>query len=60
MFSEFGNISSRKVIMRRFTLPAVGLLGLAALALTGCQSPTAEAAPADPNAPITIDLRGRP
>ena len=40
--------------MRRLTLPAVGLLGLAALALTGCQSPTAEAAPADPNAPITI------
>lgn len=40
--------------MRRLTLPAVGLLGIAALALTGCQSPTAEAAPADPNAPITI------
>ncbi len=54
MFSEFGNVSSRKVIMRRLTLPAVGLLGVAALALTGCQSPSAEAAPADPNAPITI------
>jgi phosphonate transport system substrate-binding protein len=40
--------------MRRLTLPAVGLLGIAALALTGCQSPTAEAAPADPNAPISI------
>ncbi|WP_194762965.1 phosphate/phosphite/phosphonate ABC transporter substrate-binding protein [Microbacterium sp. UFMG61] len=40
--------------MRRLTLPAVGLLGVAALALTGCQSPSAEAAPADPNAPITI------
>lgn len=38
----------------RLTLPAVGLLGIAALALTGCQSPTAEAAPADPDAPITI------
>ena len=38
--------------MRRFTLPAIGLLGVAALALTGCQSPDAEAAPAD--APITI------
>lgn len=40
--------------MRRLTLPAVGLLGIAALALTACQSPTAEAAPADPDAPITI------
>jgi phosphonate transport system substrate-binding protein len=39
--------------MRRFTLPAVGMLGIAALALTGCQaSGTAEAAPSD--APITI------
>lgn len=54
MFSEFRGHSSRKVIMRRLILPAVGLLGLAALALTGCQSPTAEAAPADPDAPITI------
>ncbi|MBO0981199.1 phosphate/phosphite/phosphonate ABC transporter substrate-binding protein [Microbacterium sp. SD291] len=40
--------------MRRLTLPAVGLLSVTALALTGCQSPSAEAAPADPNAPITI------
>lgn len=40
--------------MRRLTLPAVGLLSIAALALTGCQSPSAEAAPADPDAPITI------
>ncbi|HWS51094.1 MAG TPA: phosphate/phosphite/phosphonate ABC transporter substrate-binding protein [Microbacterium sp.] len=40
--------------MRRFTLPALGLLGVAAVALTGCQSPSAEAAPADPDAPITI------
>lgn len=40
--------------MRRFTLPAVGLLGVAALALTGCQGATAQAAPADPDAPITI------
>ena len=54
MFSEFRAIPFRKVIMRRFTLPVVGLLGVAALALTGCQSPTAEAAPTDPDAPITI------
>lgn len=40
--------------MRRLTLPAVGLLGIAALALTGCQSPRADAAAADPDAPITI------
>ncbi|GGR23144.1 phosphate/phosphite/phosphonate ABC transporter substrate-binding protein [Agromyces mediolanus] len=40
--------------MRRFTLPAVGVLGVAALALTGCQSTAGEAAAADPNAPITI------
>lgn len=54
MFSEFRGFSSRKVIMRRFTLPVVDLLGVTAIALTGCQSPSAEAAPADPNAPITI------
>ncbi|WP_309127350.1 phosphate/phosphite/phosphonate ABC transporter substrate-binding protein [Microbacterium sp.] len=40
--------------MRRNTLPVVGLLGVAALAITGCQGPSAEAAPADPDAPITI------
>ena len=40
--------------MRRYTLPAVGVLGVAALALTGCQGPAAEATPADPDAPITI------
>ncbi|WP_309064956.1 phosphate/phosphite/phosphonate ABC transporter substrate-binding protein [Microbacterium sp.] len=40
--------------MRRITLPAVGVLGVAVLALTGCQSPAAEAAPADSDAPITI------
>lgn len=40
--------------MRRFTLPVVGLLGVAALTLTACQGSTAEAAPADPDAPITI------
>ncbi|GAA2462094.1 phosphate/phosphite/phosphonate ABC transporter substrate-binding protein [Agromyces soli] len=40
--------------MRRFTLPAVGVLGVAALALTGCQSTAGEPAAADPNAPITI------
>ncbi|PRB13309.1 phosphate ABC transporter substrate-binding protein [Microbacterium sp. MYb62] len=40
--------------MRRFTLPVVGLLGVAALALTACQSPSAEAAPADSDAPLTI------
>ena len=54
MVSESRGLTSRKVIMRRFTLPAVGLLGVAALALTGCQTPTADAAPADPDAPITI------
>jgi len=54
MFSESRGITSRKVIMRRFTLPVVGLLGVAALALTGCQSPTADAAPVDPDAPLTI------
>lgn len=54
MVSESRGFTSRKVIMRRFTLPAVGLLGVAALALTGCQSPTAEAAPADPDAPLTV------
>ncbi|GAT74578.1 ABC-type phosphate/phosphonate transport system, periplasmic component [Microbacterium sp. HM58-2] len=40
--------------MRRVTLPAVGLLSVGALALTGCQSPAAEATPSDPDAPITI------
>ncbi|MDQ0643676.1 phosphate/phosphite/phosphonate ABC transporter substrate-binding protein [Microbacterium murale] len=44
--------------MRRYTLPAVGLLGIAALALTGCQTPAADtdanAAAAAPDAPITI------
>lgn len=54
MFSEYRGITSRKVIMRRFTLPVVGLLGVAALALTACQSPSAEAAPADSDAPLTI------
>jgi phosphonate transport system substrate-binding protein len=39
--------------MRRYTLPAVGMLGIAALALTGCQSAGADAAPAA-DAPITI------
>jgi len=42
--------------MRRYTLPAVGLLGIAALALTGCQTPAADADAAEPasDAPITI------
>ncbi len=42
--------------MRRYTLPAVGLLGIAALALTGCQTPAADvdAAAAASDAPITI------
>ncbi|MCS3844508.1 phosphate/phosphite/phosphonate ABC transporter substrate-binding protein [Microbacterium sp. AK031] len=42
--------------MRRYTLPAVGLLGIAALALTGCQTPAADAdaAPAASVVPITI------
>lgn len=39
--------------MRRYTLPAVGMLGIAALALTGCQTSDADAASA-PDAPITI------
>lgn len=39
--------------MRRYTLPAVGMLGIAALALTGCQAAASDAAtPTD--APITI------
>jgi phosphonate transport system substrate-binding protein len=42
--------------MRRYPLPAMGMLGITALALAACQSPTADAAPAaaDPDAPITI------
>ena len=41
--------------MRRFTLPSVAMLGLAAIALTGCASTDAGAAEtADPNAPITL------
>ncbi|MGV8881409.1 MAG: phosphate/phosphite/phosphonate ABC transporter substrate-binding protein [Rhodoglobus sp.] len=39
--------------MRRLTLPALGVLSITALALTGCQSPSAETAPAS-DAPITI------
>ncbi|WP_243228668.1 phosphate/phosphite/phosphonate ABC transporter substrate-binding protein [Microbacterium sp. CIAB417] len=39
--------------MRRYTLPAVGMLGIAALALTGCQPPEADAA-SSADAPITI------
>jgi len=38
--------------MRRYTLPAVGMLSIAALALTGCQSSDAAAEASD--APITI------
>lgn len=40
--------------MRCSTLPVVGLLSVATLALAGCQSPNAEAAPADQDTPITI------
>ncbi|QBE49249.1 phosphate/phosphite/phosphonate ABC transporter substrate-binding protein [Leucobacter triazinivorans] len=40
--------------MRRSTLSAISLLGIAALALTACASPDADAAERDPNAPITI------
>ncbi|MGB4138129.1 MAG: phosphate/phosphite/phosphonate ABC transporter substrate-binding protein [Microbacterium sp.] len=43
--------------MRRHPLSVVGLLGVAVLALTGCQGSGADAAAdaaADPNAPITI------
>lgn len=41
--------------MRRYTLPAVGLLGIAALALTGCQASAADAdAASASDAPITI------
>ncbi|PPL14428.1 phosphate/phosphite/phosphonate ABC transporter substrate-binding protein [Microterricola pindariensis] len=39
--------------MRRFTLPAVGMLALSALALTGCQASDVGASPAA-DAPITI------
>lgn len=40
--------------MRRYTLPVLGMFGIAALALTGCQSSASGAsAPAD-DAPITI------
>ncbi len=41
--------------MRRFSVPAAAALGIAALALTGCQAATAEpAASAAADAPITI------
>jgi len=40
--------------MRRYTLPAVGMLGIAALALTGCQTTEGEAAASASDAPITI------
>jgi len=45
--------------MRRYSLPAMGMLGITALALSACSSPTADAAdPAGPatgpDAPITI------
>jgi phosphonate transport system substrate-binding protein len=41
--------------MRRYTLPAVGMLGIAALALSGCQTSGGdEAAAAASEAPITI------
>ncbi|AMB59503.1 phosphate/phosphite/phosphonate ABC transporter substrate-binding protein [Microterricola viridarii] len=39
--------------MRRFTLPAMGMLAISALALTGCQAAEAGSASA-PDAPITI------
>jgi phosphonate transport system substrate-binding protein len=40
--------------MRRFTMPAVGMLGIAALALTGCQAADATDASSAADAPITI------
>ncbi|MGN6125460.1 MAG: phosphate/phosphite/phosphonate ABC transporter substrate-binding protein [Humibacter sp.] len=40
--------------MRRSILPAVAVLGLASLALVGCQGASADVASDDPNAPITI------
>jgi phosphonate transport system substrate-binding protein len=40
--------------MRRYSLPAMGMLGLTALALTACSSPAADAADAPADAPITI------
>jgi phosphonate transport system substrate-binding protein len=42
--------------MRRYSLPAMGMLGITALALSACSSPTADAADATsaPDAPITI------
>ncbi|MCW4385374.1 PhnD/SsuA/transferrin family substrate-binding protein [Salinibacterium sp. SYSU T00001] len=39
--------------MRRLSIPVIGLVGLTALALTGCQA-SAQAESVDPNAPITI------
>ncbi len=42
--------------MRRYPLPAMGMLGITALALAACQSPSADAATATgaPDSPITI------
>lgn len=40
--------------MRRYSLPAMGMLGITALTLAACQNATADAAPADADAPITI------
>ncbi|MGO2683660.1 MAG: phosphate/phosphite/phosphonate ABC transporter substrate-binding protein [Microbacterium sp.] len=40
--------------MRRYTLPALGMFGIAALALTGCQAAASDAQASDEDAPITI------
>src|SRR5690606_4744242 len=47
------NRTPERLSMRRHTLPAVSILGITALALTGCQGGAAAAASA-PDAPITI------
>jgi len=55
MFSKYepsDSSPSRKVIMRRHLIPAIGLLGVSALALTGCQASAASDTGA--SAPITI------
>ncbi len=40
--------------MRRYSLPAMGMLGITALTLAACQSPSADAATGEADAPITI------
>lgn len=56
MFSELpGTPTVRKVLpMRRYSLPATGMLGITVLALAACSSPATDAAAAPAGAPITI------